>query len=40
MGDDSSSSAYKSSFTLTAAKLNISNPMEPSLLGVYLYVGQ
>ena len=37
MGDDSAS-GYKSSFTLTAAKLDLSNPLNATLVGVYLYV--
>lgn len=40
MGDDGGSSPYKNSFTLTAAKLNLSNPLDAKLLGVYLYVGE
>jgi len=40
MGDDGSSSPYKNSFTLTAAKLNLSNPLDAKLEGVYLYVGE
>lgn len=40
MGDDGGSSPHKNSFTLTAAKLNLSNPLDAKLEGVYLYVGE
>lgn len=40
MGDDSGSSPYKSSFTLTAAKLDLTDPLNAKLAGVYLYVGK
>lgn len=40
MGDDGGSSPYKSSFTLTAAKLDLSDPLNATLAGVYLYVGE
>jgi hypothetical protein len=40
MGDDASSSPYKSSFMLTAAKLNLTDPLDAKLMGVYLYVGK
>ena len=39
MGDDSSSNT-KASFTLTAAKLDLSDPLNATLVGVYLYVGE
>ena len=39
MGDDDSL-ATKASFTLTAAKLDLSDPLNATLEGVYLYVGE
>ena len=39
MGDDDSS-ATKASFTLTAAKLDLSDPLNATLAGVYLYIGE
>ncbi len=40
MGDDGGSSPYKNSFTLTAAKLDLTDPLNAKLAGVYLYVGE
>lgn len=39
MGDDDSA-ATKASFTLTAAKLDLSDPLNATLVGVYLYIGE
>jgi hypothetical protein len=36
----SSSGSTQYSFTLTAVKLDVSDPLDAKVLGVYLYVGE